>query len=633
MSVTPARPQLTWPAPIQVLALLAVALPMLLAPSVSPTSTFLNQFCAFGGTALWLGFWAQGHAPQAPLRLTPVVACMLLLWLVLAAAQGLSEAPGGQRILPVASLVLACVGAAAAAWDAQQARVRPGAQAGGLTAIGRHSLWTGLLIGLLVAGLLSVVISAVQVFKPGWTDSIWIAVPNAPGRAIGNMRQPNQLSTLLLWACAAAVGLAVQRRWRWQLLAGLLAALVLAVVATASRTGTVGVGLLALWGLIDRRLPGRVRLLLLATPLVYALGWWGMEQWSAHTGQFFYGDDQVKKTLHGDASSSRGRIWANTLALIAQHPWTGVGAGAFNFMWTMTPFPDRPVAFFDHSHNLLLQLAVESGLPLAATVVVLLAALALLSRAAWTQADEARARSARCATFMLALVLVHSLLEYPLWYAYFLLPTALVLGTLVGLVPLMSDVPNVPNAPRTSDPSAAPASPPAHRPPRQVSALVMQLVCIGVSAAGMLGSGWALSEYHRVAVIFDPALAIGTPGSLADRISAGQRTVLFGHHADYAQVTMATHPDEVFAAFERPLYHLLDTRLMLAYAQALAARGDVLRARHVAARLREFHNPASEAFFAPCEAAVKAAASAPESDPLPFQCGPDPQLDPLELRP
>ena len=55
--------------------------------------------------------------------------------------------------------------------------------------------------------------------------------------------------------------------------------------------------------------------------------------------------------------------------MIAQQPWTGVGFGEFNFAWTLTPFPDRPMAFFDHTHNLPLQLAVELGLPLAALVL------------------------------------------------------------------------------------------------------------------------------------------------------------------------------------------------------------------------------------------------------------------------
>ena len=78
------------------------------------------------------------------------------------------------------------------------------------------------------------------------------------------------------------------------------------------------------------------------------------------------------RLAEGDISSSRFGIWANTLALIRQQPWSGVGFGEFNLAWTLTPFPGRPVAFFDHTHNLPLQLAVELGLPLAAAVMALL---------------------------------------------------------------------------------------------------------------------------------------------------------------------------------------------------------------------------------------------------------------------
>jgi hypothetical protein len=38
-----------------------------------------------------------------------------------------------------------------------------------------------------------------------------------------------------------------------------------------------------------------------------------------------------------------------------------VGYGEFNLAWTLTPFPGRPIAFFDHTHNLPLQLAGGAG--------------------------------------------------------------------------------------------------------------------------------------------------------------------------------------------------------------------------------------------------------------------------------
>jgi hypothetical protein len=54
---------------------------------------------------------------------------------------------------------------------------------------------------------------------------------------------------------------------------------------------------------------------------------------------------------------------------------------------------------------------------------------------------------------------------------------------------------------------------------------------------------------------------------------------------------------------------------MTAWATALDQTGESDKARYVAARLREFRNPQSAEFFAPCDAAPAAAASAP-----PFQC-------------
>ncbi len=66
--------------------------------------------------------------------------------------------------------------------------------------------------------------------------------------------------------------------------------------------------------------------------------------------------------------------------------------------------------------------------------------------------------------------------------------------------------------------------------------------------------------------------------------------------------------------FDRAPHFLLDTRLMMAWAKGLAAQGDVERARYIAARLREFRNPNSEDFFAPCDDAAVVE--------KPFQCTP-----------
>lgn len=459
----------------------------------------------------------------------------------------------------------------------------------------------------ITAGVLNAAVALVQVFAPSWPDGSWIAHSSLPGRAVGNLRQPNHLSSLLLWsliAVAGALELRLLGRRALVVAAALGALLTFAVVLTASRTGLVGIALIALWGLVDRRLSGRTRLLLLATPLLYGLGWLAMAAWADLAAQTFGGQQRLAE---GDLSASRFGIWANTLALIRMHPWTGVGWGEFNFAWTLTPFPDRPTAFFDHTHNLPLQLAVELGLPLAALVMgLLLWGLVQVWRRARAATGDA-STAGRCALMMLLLIGLHSLLEYPLWYAYFLLPTAWVWGLALGLP--------VGSAGRL-DGAASPGSvlvtagPDAPRAPRPWPARVL---AVGALLA-VAGSVFAVYDYLRVAAIF--ASDARTP--LAERIADGQHSVFSAHHAHYAAATVAERPSEVMESFHVAAHALLDTRLMMAWARAYAEQGDLDRARYLAERLREFRNPASKDFFAECEAAAKAV----PPQPAPFQCSP-----------
>jgi hypothetical protein len=220
------------------------------------------------------------------------------------------------------------------------------------------------------------------------------------------------------------------RRLQRALGAGLFVLMCCAVVLTASRTGVIGIGLLALWGLLDRRLSRLTRGLLLLAPLFYALAWAGLAAWAELSHHAFGGEARLAEA---DLSGSRFAIWADTLQLIRQQPWSGVGFGEFNLAWTLTPLPGRPTAFFDHTHDLPLQLLVELGLPLgAALLALLLAALWRAGRLAQQAADRAEAVTRRSACMMLLLIGLHSLLEYPLWYAYFLLPTAWLFGHALG---------------------------------------------------------------------------------------------------------------------------------------------------------------------------------------------------------
>jgi O-antigen ligase len=568
------------------LAGLAICGPAWLAHNVSPSATFLNQATALTGWSA-LAMWALGQRKPAAsanasgrsIALASLVPALLALGVM---GSALLER------LPV-SLVLSACGLLAAV-----ALVLLAAMLVGKSEV-REELFAAVCIATVVAGGVSVLIALIQVFAPSVADGVWISRASTAGRAGGNLRQPNHLSSLLLGAMVALVWLNEARVKRTPndttsaqcaVAAGLMAALTLGVVLTVSRTGTVCILLLALWAVVDNRLSRFSRVLLWLTPLVYALCWLGMTEWAKASE--FAGAVQLHKS---DPSSSRFGIWANTFELIKQNPWFGVGWGEFNFAWSLTPFPNRPVAFFDHTHNLPLNLLVELGLPLGTLVLVLLTWLLWKAFMACRTTPPPHSTMVRTAFVMVLMMVVHSMLEYPLWYAYFLLPTAFALGICLGH-----------STPQDAAVEAAPAS------PRLRQALIVASLLL------VAGTVFSVFDYLKVTKIF--ALDDDDTTPLSYRIAQGQKSVFFAHHADYAAATVATHPSTAWKAFRRAPHLLLDTRLMMAWAKAYAEKGDIERARYIADRLREFRNPDSAEFFAECDKAKTA------GTPEPFQCKP-----------
>lgn len=541
--------------------------PCLLALNRPPSPTLLNQCLA-------LGLWGSSFAALAlrPIAgswrdLWPLFGALALLLVAIFVAPAAGAQPAGIAIAN-GSFVLA-VALAAMQGDICAARDE-----------GTRATST-LLLGLVVVGAVSALIAVVQVFAPDWPDGDWIARSGLPGRGVGNLRQPNHLASLLLWAAIGSIALVELRRLTPFAGAALLVLLPFGVVISGSRTGLLGTLLLAAWAIVDRHLSRPSRILLLASPVIAGLCWLALAAWSHGTGHAFGGEARLLAASGGDISSSRFGIWHNTLTMLSREPWTGVGFGEFNLAWTLTELPQRPIAFFDHTHNLPLQLLVELGLPLGTVVCALLLWSAWLAvRRSW-QVDGDAGIARRAAAMMVLMVGLHSQLEYPLWYAYLLLPTAFFWGFALA-------------DPRAPGPRAQPAG--------------RSWAVRGLGLALILGAAAAVLDYHQVVVIYEPP---EDAAPLEDRIARGQRSLLFGHHADYAAATAFGEPKAPLSpsqklAFERAPHHLLDIRLMIAWAQALAAEGKVDQARWLSARIREFRNPGSDEFFAPCGDATQA---------------------------
>lgn len=559
---------------------LAVLVPPLLAWHEPPAASMLAQCVA-------LALWGLAMATLAPTLHKVRGALPLLGALAVLQAAALLSWLWGTLPHSIAALALGMLSATMLV-VATGAVVANGPDAA--------RLFTGFVWGLLLLGLGSSAVALIQVFAPGWADGDWIAVSLLPGRAVGNIRQPNQLGSLVLWGLAAAVALHVlqllQRRWLWLA----ILPMVLTIELSASRTAAVGLVLLAVWGVVDSRLPRHARVALIAMPVLYLMAWGGMDWWGQlHQQQM---GASARLSAEGNAvtasPNSRLNVWRNALVMISSQPWAGVGFGEFNLAWSLTEFAHRPTAFFNHTHNLPLQFLVELGIP-AATLV-----MALLGLALWRSVRQARyAQGSKATLASMALVMVlimtmYSMVEYPLWYGYFLLPTAMAWGFVLGL-PVAAQ-------------ASARRSPAAAETPSGRSA-VGAIAGLLLAAAGVL----AILDYRQVSAIYLPAEG---NASLANRIARGQLSPLFAHHADYAAATNAVPPASRAVGLVGSLHSLLDARLMMAWVEHLRASGHLDLARWVAQRLRDFNNADANGFFAACASVSIDAAL----QPLPIQC-------------
>lgn len=123
--------------------------------------------------------------------------------------------------------------------------------------------------------------------------------------------------------------------------------------------------------------------------------------------------------------SARWQIWHESWRMFIESPWLGIGAGQMR--WQSFLLLDHPgtvgtIGVFEHAHNLILHLLTEMG-PGAALLVI-------IGTVAWLRGFRWREMTLETwwVLALLAILGTHSMLEYPLWYTYFLGIAAFLLG-------------------------------------------------------------------------------------------------------------------------------------------------------------------------------------------------------------
>ncbi|MFC5496700.1 Wzy polymerase domain-containing protein [Caenimonas terrae] len=321
----------------------------------------------------------------------------------------------------------------------------------------------------LVAALASSAFAIAQYFGLG-ADLAPLVNPTSPGEAFANLRQRNQFATLtsiglvaLLWRVQQGV------RLHWAVPAAVL--LAAANAASASRTGALQVvlviGLAAWW---VRPMHRAVAAVCAAAALAYAAAAFCFPL-LLHALLEVDAPNAFGRLVSADGCASRTVLWGNVLHLIAQKPWFGWGWGELDFAHFATLYPGpRFCDILDNAHNLPLHLAVELGVP-----VALLACAGFIAWLAWRRPWRETDPIRRMAWAVIAVILLHSLLEYPLWYGPFQMAFGLALGLLV-------------REPRPTTPAMVGAG--------------GRLAVAGLLSMALLFSAW---DYLRISQIYIPA--------------------------------------------------------------------------------------------------------------------------------
>jgi hypothetical protein len=214
------------------------------------------------------------------------------------------------------------------------------------------------------------------------------------------------------------------------------------------------------------------------------------------------------RTLWGRISEggnchSRRVLWLNVVQLIAARPWLGWGWGGLDEAHFLTAYPGaRFCEILDNAHNLPLHVAVELGLPVA--VLVTAAALAwVVAARPWREQIAQR----QLGWAILAVIGIHSLLEYPLWYGPFQIAAGAALGWLLPLSRMDAQV--------TRQSMLG----------RAVPAVLLLVVA---------GAAW---DYWRVSQVYLPPEQRRAEWR-RDPLGEAQRSWLFGAQARFAELTL-----------------------------------------------------------------------------------------------
>lgn len=295
-----------------------------------------------------------------------------------------------------------------------------------LLAFGREKIILFIAVALLVGSLLQFGVGVIQLLNlESYFNGFILRSANAT-TIFGQLGQRNHYGHYLMWGLVATCYLHSIDKLRLLFSILIVLALSVGLALTGSRTvilyGIIVLVITVIWPLRMRNFASnrllKISLFALITLLLF--------QWVIPYLLTFFGInlDSGMERLVTSSGGRRSFEWLKAWLVFKEHPLFGVGwsgyAPAAYALDTLPAFINEPkeTGLFVHSHNLVTQLLAEVGL--VGTLLTLLGFVWVI----WRYFSEKATLENWMLLCLMGVSLGHSMLEYPLWYIYFLAPFA-----------------------------------------------------------------------------------------------------------------------------------------------------------------------------------------------------------------
>lgn len=314
---------------------------------------------------------------------------------------------------------------------------------------GRDRVLTTMAFSILVAGLINAVIGVFQAFSIHTAVTDILFTQGSALSVYGNIAQRNNYANFLAIALCAAMFLGYNNKLSWKIVALAGLCLVFGLALSGSRSVWLYlIAILFLALLLKARQPGMPanRLVWLSVLALVAFQLFQMALPLFDAGRAIATANSRLQEEAGESLPVRLALWQDAWHMFTSNPWFGVGYQ--NHAWHHLTLMHSGQSIFagegayyeairwDHAHNIILQLMAELGI----------AAVPICLVAVWWLVRLIRGISSAQQWWLLsalAILCIHSLLEYPLWYANFL-------GIFVVLATLADDKPMKLSLPKAS---------------------------------------------------------------------------------------------------------------------------------------------------------------------------------------